>query len=135
MADKSLPIQETEKQEIDQSDAEHTRSCPVFIPHVDIYENDDAIFMDCDMPGVAGDKVDIVLEENVLTINGYVEDKSPKGYSPVHTEYRVGDFHRRFTISHDIDREKIEATMKDGILHLTMPKAVPTTKKISVQVA
>jgi len=132
--EKNLQI-ETEKHELDQANAEYTRSCPLFAPRVNIYENDDAIFLVCDLPGVAEDKVDIVLEKNVLTINGYVDDKTPEGYSPAYTEYRIGDFHRKFTVSHEIDQEKIGATMQNGVLHLTMPKVTPSTKKISVQPA
>lgn len=133
--EKTLQVQETEKQELDQANAEYTRSCPLFAPRVNIYENNDAIFLVCDLPGVAEDKVDIVLEKSVLTINGYVDDKTPDGYSPAYTEYRIGDFHRKFTVSHEIDQEKIEATMQNGVLYLTLPKMTPSTKKISVKPA
>ena len=128
-----LQVQETEKQEIVESDAERTRDCVCFVPRVDIYETNDAIFVTADMPGVDETSVDIMLENDVLTINGYIEPVEPEGYQLAHAEYRVGDYERRFTLSNKIDQERIEATMKNGVLRLHLPKALPTTKTIAVQ--
>jgi HSP20 family protein len=128
-----LQVQETEKQEIVENDAERTRDCVCFVPRVDIYETNDAIFVAADMPGVDETSVDITLENDVLTINGYVEPAEPEGYQLAYAEYRVGDYERRFTLSNKIDQERIEATMKNGVLHLHLPKAQPTTKTIAVK--
>jgi HSP20 family molecular chaperone IbpA len=128
-----LQVQETEKQEIDDSDAERTRDCVCFVPRVDIYETNDAIFVAADMPGVDETSVDITLENDVLTINGYVQPVEPEGYHLAYTEYRVGDYERRFALSNKIDQERIEATMKDGVLRLHLPKAQPTTRTITVK--
>jgi HSP20 family molecular chaperone IbpA len=128
-----LQVQETEKQEIVDSDAERTRDCVCFVPRVDIYETNDAIFVTADMPGVDETSVDIMLENDVLTINGYIEPVEPEGYQLAHAEYRVGDYERRFTLSNKIDQERIEAAMKNGVLRLHLPKALPTTKTIAVQ--
>jgi HSP20 family protein len=130
---KDLQVQETEKQEVVESDAERTRDCVCFVPRVDIYETNDAIFVAADMPGVDETSVDITLENDVLTINGYVEPVAPEGYQLTYAEYRVGDYERRFTLSNKIDQERIEATMKNGVLHLHLPKAQPTTKTIAVK--
>jgi HSP20 family molecular chaperone IbpA len=85
------------------------------------------------MPGVDEESIDITLEQNVLTINGYVASQRPEDYSLAYAEYRVGDYQRRFTVSDQIDKDNIEATMKDGVLRLHLPKAEPSTKKISVK--
>jgi HSP20 family protein len=130
---KDLQVQETEKQEIVESDAERTRDCVCFVPRVDIYETNDAIFVAADMPGVDETSVDITLENDILTINGYVEPVEPEGYQLAYAEYRVGDYERRFTLSNKIDQERIEATMKNGVLHLHLPKAQPTTMTIDVK--
>lgn len=128
-----LQVQETQKQEIVESGPERTRSQMAFNPRTDIYESSDNIILVADMPGVSEDSVEITLEKNVLTINGYVNDEQPKGYSQTYAEYRVGDFQRSFTLTNNIDQNKIVATVRDGVLSLTMPKVVPTTKKILVK--
>jgi HSP20 family protein len=132
---KDLQVQETEKQEVAESGAERTRDRVAFVPRVDIYETNDGIFLVADMPGVDEKSVDITLEKDVLTIDGYVEPVAPEGYRLAYAEYRVGDYQRRFTLSDQIDRDGIEAMMKDGVLRLHLPKAAPTTKKVAVKAA
>ena len=92
------------------------------MPRADIYETGEAIAVVVDMPGVDETTVDILLENNELTINGYVEPMQPEGHSLAYAEYRVGDFERAFTLSDEIDREGIEAVVKDGVLRLHLPK-------------
>jgi HSP20 family protein len=127
-----LNIQETEKQEIAETGAERTRSRLAFVPRADIYETNEAIVVVTDIPGVDEKSLDITLEEDVLTINGYVDMAYPEGYDLAYAEYRIGDFQRRFTLSNTIDRNSIDATIKDGVLRLYLPKAEPTTRRISV---
>lgn len=128
-----LQVHETQKQEIVESGPERTRSQVAFNPRSDIYETGENIILLADMPGVREDSVEITLEKNVLTINGYVNDEQLEDYSQTYAEYRIGDFHRSFTLSNNIDQNKIEASVRDGVLRLTMPKVVPTTKKILVK--
>lgn len=129
----NIQVQEADKLEIPDSDAERTRARVAFVPRADIYETEGEIVVVADIPGVDENSVDITLEKNVLTIDGYVEPQAPEGYSLAYAEYRVGDYQRRFTISNEIDREGIEAAVKDGVLHLRLPKATPTTQKIAVK--
>jgi HSP20 family protein len=130
--EQELQVQETEKREVE-VDVERTRDRVAFVPHTDIYETDQEIIVVTDMPGVDAESVDITLEKNVLTINGYVEPMELEGYTLAYAEYRVGDYQRRFSLSNEIDQEKIEATMKDGVLFLHLPQVGPTTRKIAVQ--
>lgn len=112
---------------------ERTRSGRVFLPAVDIYETADSVVLVADMPGVDENSVDVTLEKNVLTIYGHVEEQRPAGHSLAYSEYRVGDYQRSFTVSNAIDWEKIQGTVKDGVLRLSLPKAGPAkTKKISI---
>jgi HSP20 family protein len=102
---------------------EPTSSRPVFVPPSDIYETRDNIVVLAEMPGVAPDGVDITLERRVLTIRGRGAGNEPAGYQRVYNEYADGDYERVFTLSENIDRDRIEATLKDGVLHLVLPKA------------
>ncbi|RMH68364.1 MAG: Hsp20/alpha crystallin family protein [Gemmatimonadetes bacterium] len=114
----------------------HEMQRKVFIPAVDILEKNDTYVVMADMPGVSEDAIDITLEKNVLTIHGTVKPVAHEGYELAYAEYEIGDYERSFTLTDDVDREKIEATLKNGVLHLTMPKAAPAiAKKISVKVA
>jgi len=135
MADETrdLNVQEGQKQEIVEGGPERTRARRAFIPRADIYETADAIFVIADMPGVDETSVDITLEKSVLTIEGYVEDERPEGYSLAYAEYAVGDYQRSFSLSNQIDQSKIEATVTDGVLRLRLPKLEPTTRKITVK--
>jgi len=131
---RDLEVQELEKQEVAESGTERTRDRPAFVPRADIYETDEAIVVVADMPGVDETTVDITLEKDVLTINGYVEPVSPEGYSLAYAEYRVGDFQRAFTLSDQVDRDGIEASLKDGVLRLRLPKVTEAkTRKITVK--
>lgn len=131
---RDLQIQETEKREVAENDAERTRDRLAFVPRADIYEADDEIVVVADVPGVDENTVDITLENNVLTINGYVEPEEPEGHSLAYTEYRVGDYQRAFSLSDQIDREGIKATVKDGVLRLHLPKVTEAkVKKIAIK--
>jgi HSP20 family molecular chaperone IbpA len=128
-----MQVQETEKQEVAEGDVERTRARRCFVPRTDIYEIGDDIFVSADMPGVDDKSVDITLERNVLTINGYVDPVYPENYQLAYAEYDVGDYQRSFRLSDDIDREGIEATVKEGVLRLRLPKAdTAKARKIGV---
>lgn len=132
MSDKTNAM-ELEKQEVITDNGERTRQRPAFIPRTDIYETNEAIYVVADMPGVDEKSVDIMLEKNILTIQGLVEPVYPEGYTLAYAEYEDGDFQRRFTLTEEIDQDKIEATLRQGVLRLKLPKTTPTQRKISVK--
>jgi HSP20 family protein len=118
------------------SATERIRSVKTFVPRVDIYENKDALFLVADMPGVDEKTVDIELEKNVLTITGRVENGRVAGGTLMYSEYEIGDYERVFTLSEEIDRDKIVATVKNGVLRLELPKAEQVKpKKIAITAA
>jgi HSP20 family molecular chaperone IbpA len=130
---KEIQVQDTEKQ-VAETEAERTRDRLAFVPRADIYETDEAIYVVADMPGVDESSLDITLEKGVLTLNGTVEPEAPEGYSLAYAEYRVGDYTRSFSLSNEIDQGAIEATLKDGVLRLTLPKVTEAqTRKIAVK--
>lgn len=117
-------------------ETERTKNMKVFIPRVDICETRDAIVLLADMPGVDEKAIDITLEKNVLTLSGKVEPDTHEGYRSAYVEYEAGDYERAFTLSDEIDRDRIEASVKNGILKLTLPKAEPVKlRKINVKPA
>jgi HSP20 family molecular chaperone IbpA len=134
MAEETKALEVQKEEVMPAEDTERTRETQVFVPHTDIYETDDEIIVLADVPGANQDSIDVMLEKNVLTINAFIEPPEMEGYSLVFGEYGVGDYERRFTLSDEIDREKIEATVSDGVLRLTLPKAgMAKTRKIAVK--
>jgi HSP20 family molecular chaperone IbpA len=125
----TLQVQDTEKREVAEMGAERTRDRLAFVPRADVYETDEAITVVADMPGIDENAVDITLENNVLTINGYVEPSQPEGHRLAYAEYQVGDYQRAFTLSDQIDREGIEAVIKDGVLRLHLPKVTEAQRR------
>ncbi|GBD96867.1 MAG TPA: Hsp20/alpha crystallin family protein [Nitrospirae bacterium] len=129
----------TDKRELQKREAElekgveRTRETRVYAPAVDIIEKNNDIVILADMPGVDENSVDITLEKDLLTIYGKVEPEIPENHRLVVSEYEIGDYQRTFTLSDEIDREHIRATVKDGVLKLVLPKAERAkTKKIPV---
>lgn len=113
---------------------ERTRAKKVYRPAVDIIERKDDIIVIADMPGVNEKTVDITLEKNILTIYGKVEYEIPENHRLYLSEYGIGDYQRVFTINEEIDRDKIQASVKNGVLKIILPKAESMkTKKIEVK--
>lgn len=114
---------------------ERTKPRRVFRPDVDITERKDDTVLIADMPGVDEHSLDITLEKNIITIKGRVDNAAPAGCRLAYGEYAVGDYERAFTLSDEVDRERIQATVRNGVLKLVLPKAVVQTKKITVRAA
>jgi HSP20 family protein len=115
---------------------EHTRARRAFIPAVDIIERKDDIVVIADMPGVDEKTVDIMIEKNVLTLYGRVEADIPEKHTLALSEYGIGDYQRAFTLSEEVDKDKIQATVKNGVLRIVLPKAEALkTRKITVTAA
>ena len=108
------------KQELTGEEA--TRPGRTFVPDVDIFETGDSLWLWADMPGVDEQSIDLNLADGVLTIEGRVTVKEYEDLAPVYTEYNVGNYLRRFTVSRDIDADRIRARMTHGVLELELPK-------------
>lgn len=116
--------------------AEKIRNVKTFVPRVDIYETKESIFLIADMPGVDEKTVEVELEKNILTITGWTDEGKLKDHSLLFSEYETGDYERSFTLSDEIDREKINASVKQGVLLLELPKAEKVKpKKIAIKAA
>ena len=128
------PALETQKEEAPSGEgAERTRQRRAYVPRSDIYESPDAMVIVSDMPGVDENTLDIMLEKNVLTISGYANVPSPEGLALAYAEYESGDYERRFVLSDQVDQENIAASVKDGVLTVTLPKSkTAVARKITV---
>jgi len=103
-------------------------------PTLDIAEQDDALVVRAEVPGCKADDIDISVYGNMLTISGEKkETKENKDKSYYHTESVYGSFRREVTLPTDVDPAKVEATYKDGILTINLPKAAKS-KAVKVQV-
>jgi len=93
----------------------------VYVPATDIRETPDAIILNMDMPGVGKDNLDIKVESDTLKIHGRIADEAIGNI--LYAEQRLGDYHREFSLSSDLDQNKINASMNAGVLTLTIAKA------------
>jgi len=106
----------------------------VFMPRADIYETPAGVIVEADMPGVDGTLIDITIENDVLTIRGKVDAPEYPGHKPAYAEYESGNYERAFTLSREIDRDRIEAGVRNGVLRLTLPKlSQARAQKIAVK--
>ena len=119
MTEQELTTQD--KQEV--KTEEPTRPGRTYVPNVDISETENALWLRADMPGVKEDSIEISVEKNVLSIEGQVALQEYADLAPVYTEYNVGNYQRRFTLSNAIDADKIHAHLTNGVLELELPKA------------
>jgi HSP20 family protein len=117
---RSLEVQK--KKELVEKE-EKTVPARFYVPSTDIYETENALTVVVEMPGVEKDKIEINIEDNVLKIEGHIDFASYTEMQPVYTEYNIGHYSRKFSLSSKIDQSKISADMKDGVLTLTLPKA------------
>jgi HSP20 family protein len=109
-------------------------SAPAF--KVDISEDESAFHLDAELPGIAKESVTLNIEDDVLTIKAErkVEtEESNKNYHRI--ERSSGSFSRSFNLGEMIDQESINADFKNGILHVTLPKAVPVKKKKEISIS
>ncbi|MEO6028825.1 MAG: Hsp20/alpha crystallin family protein [Candidatus Binatia bacterium] len=112
----NVPIKQETREEV-------TRAGRSYVPQVDIYETTEGLWLWADMPGVDESSLNVHLDDGVLTIEGQVDVKQYENTTPLYTEYNVGNYVRRFTLSNDVDSDRIVARMQHGVLALEIPKA------------
>jgi HSP20 family protein len=104
-------------------------------PTVDIVEKDDAFLVTAELPGMKMEDIDIELSNDALTIKGQRKfEHEEKKDNCVRIERQYGSFQRTFTVGVPIQGDKVEATYKDGLLTVTLPKAEEIKpKKVQVK--
>ncbi|GAX62148.1 small heat shock protein [Candidatus Scalindua japonica] len=130
---KEITKTENRKQEKTEYAGERTVSGRYYIPKTDIAETETSLMVTMDVPGVRKKNVNITLEDNQLEVDAKIDYSPYENLDPVYTEYNVGHYTRRFTVSNIIDTAKIDANLTDGVLTLTLPKAPEALpKKIEI---
>ena len=106
------------------------------MPSMDVTENEQALLIDAELPGLAQEDIDVSLRDGVLTIQGEKKSERDETKDNVHlTERTCGRFRRTFRVPDTIDQEAIEAAMDNGVLHIKLPKqpdAQQPEKKIKI---
>jgi len=99
------------------------RESGLWAPAVDIRETNDALLVQAELPGIEKKDVSLEIKEDILTISG--ERRYEKDVNEDHThrvERSYGTFSRSFSLPSNIDANKVNATMKNGVLEITLPK-------------
>ncbi len=104
------------------------------LPRCDVLEDSQGITLLADLPGVSRERLELKVDGDNLTIEGVVSTAMPQQMEATYVEVRVPRYRRAFTLSRELDSEKIEANLADGVLTLRIPKkAHAQPRKIAVQ--
>ena len=99
----------------------------------DIIHNDKEMIIEAEIPGLSKEEVSVELEKNILTISGESRIKDLKDQNFIRKEIKRSSFKRSFTISNSLNRDKIKADFKDGLLNISIPKNEPDkVKKLKI---
>jgi len=106
------------------------------IPPIDVSEDDAGITVVADLPGASRDTLQIDVNGDTLTLEAPLELGAPAELQAVYAEVRSGRYRRSFTLSRELDTSRIEATLRDGVLTLRLPKLEQARpRRIEVQAA
>ncbi len=93
------------------------------IPRTNLYDKGDSFAIRAEVPGFAKEDLNIKIQGNYLEMSGKRSSDAPEGYSVHRAERGAFNFSKSMTLPSEVDSSKVEATLKDGILTLTLPKA------------
>ena len=95
---------------------------PAIRPLVDIFEDEAGIVVQADMPGVSKERLDIHVDSDTLSIEGVADIAMPEGMEALYADVRATRYQRSFSLSSELDPTNADATLKDGVLTLRIPK-------------
>jgi HSP20 family molecular chaperone IbpA len=123
-----------EESAMNENAAKTEKGLPRVKPATDIIETDDGFLLLLDMPGVDKEHLVIDLNEDEIKISGKAEYDAPEKRKIGHVEFGSGEYFRSFTLSHIVDKERIKATLKNGVVEVSLPKAAKAQpRKIEIQ--
>jgi HSP20 family molecular chaperone IbpA len=104
-------------------------------PPVDIFEDKTGITVQADMPGVSRDRLEVHIDNDTLSIEGRADIAMPEGMEALYADIRSTHYHRSFSLSRELDGDKVDASLKNGVLTLRIPKREQyQPRKIEVRV-
>lgn len=104
-------------------------------PPVDIFEDAEGITLMADMPGVSRERLNIEVDKDMLLLEGDARIDMPEGMEAVHAEVRSTRYRRSFALSSELEVDMIDASLKDGVLNVRIPKRSEVRpRKIEVRV-
>lgn len=111
--------------------AEHGEAAGVrrVLPATDVWEDADAVTLVADMPGVGAEDLSVELDEHTLTLGGRIAVPLPDKLAARFAELRASRYERRIALGEGIDRDRIEATVKDGVVTVRLPKTAATRRR------
>lgn len=92
------------------------------MPPVDVFENESGITLLADLPGASRDRLGVRVDGDNLVIEATAETPQPPEMQLVYGEAQYASYRRQFTLSRELDASRIDATLKDGVLKLSIPK-------------
>jgi HSP20 family molecular chaperone IbpA len=98
------------------------RSESAMRPPVDIFETSDGITLNADMPGVSKEHLNLQVEGNTLTVEGELQVKMPEDMEPIYADVRSRLYRLSFVLSSELESGRVEASLKDGVLTVRIPK-------------
>ena len=106
------------------------------LPPVDIFEDKDGIVVEAEMPGVSKDRLTVRADRNSLMIEGDASIDMPAGMEALYADVHVTQYRRSFVLSSELDADRVEASLRDGLLTLRIPKrAEYQPRKVEVRSA
>ena len=107
----------------------------VLMPPVDVVEDASGITLYADLPGVPKDKLHLQVDADTLTIEGEISLALPEGMESTHVDVASPRYRRVFTLSKELDSEKVAAEFERGVLKLRIPKAAHAQpRKVEIRV-
>lgn len=106
------------------------------VPPVDVIEDAGGITLYADLPGVPKEKLHLHVDAETLSIEGELGLALPEGIESTHAEVGLARYRRTFTLSRELDADKVKAEFANGVLKLRIPKAEHALpRKIEISVA
>ena len=108
---------------------------PALLPPVDVIEDAAGITLYADLPGVPKDRLQVQVDADTLTISGEMDVAMPQGMAATHAEVTLPRYRRSFTLSKELDAEKLSAELKNGVLRLRIGKAAHAQpRKVQIKI-